>query len=352
MRTRPRKPAVLATVALLGLLAAGCSSGGNDEGGGGGGAAPAVAGSGDDSADGLTGMAPKPPAPNAVPEAANDSVRADFQDGAVDLTESQRSTSDGKAVHAYSPEASQPGFAEPRLISRAQVSLHSDDVARTRVHIHAISDKYDGSISADETSVDEEGDMSAARTVLRIPSDKFTAAEAELEKVADLVYSQTGSDDVTQQIIDVHARIRAQEESLSRVEALLAEARTLRQVIAIESQLTRRQADLDSLKRRQAYLADQTQMSTITVYVERTPDKKKKAKDDDDGFLAGLGDGWDSLVGASVGLATFVGLMLPWTIVLLLIGWPLVLLVRRLRPLVPALRPAAADEQNAVAQTP
>lgn len=173
--------------------------------------------------------------------------------------------------------------------------------------------------------------MEAARLVLRIPSDEFADAKTDLEAVADLVASSSGSEDVTTEVIDVEARIRAQTASLERIEALLARATTLRQIIAIESQLARRQADLDSLKSRQAWLAEQTTLSTISVHIKETPEEEPE-KEDDSGFLAGLDNGWDALVAATVGLATLVGLLLPFAAVLLLLGVPLVLLVRRLRP--------------------
>ena len=66
-------------------------------------------------------------------------------------------------------------------------------------------------------------------------------------------------------MIDTGVRVRAQEASLKRVELLLAEAKSLKDIIWIESQLTNRQAELDSLKSQQTWLKDQTSLSTITV---------------------------------------------------------------------------------------
>ena len=133
-------------------------------------------------------------------------------------------------------------------------------------------------------------------------------------------------------MIDTEVRIRAQSESLKRVEVLLARAESIRDIVAIEAQLTRRQAELDSLKSRQAYLADQTSMSTITVFLEKKPEpvEKKKAEKDDSRFLAGLGNGWDGMTTFLVGLATVTGTLLPFAILLLVLGVPTWLLVRSL----------------------
>jgi hypothetical protein len=95
---------------------------------------------------------------------------------------------------------------------------------------------------------------------------------------------------------------------------------------------------LGSLERRQSYLADQTKMSTISVSLERTPEKKaavaKKKEADHTGFLPGLKAGWDGLSTLAVGAATVAGALLPFLVVLLVLlvpGWPLARRVRRRR---------------------
>ena len=151
-------------------------------------------------------------------------------------------------------------------------------------------------------------------------------------------------------MIDNAVRIRAQRRSLRRIEVLLDRAVSIRDIVRIESQLTRRQADLDSLKQQQAFLRDQTSMSTVTVNIQLTPDeraKPKKKDDDDAGFLLGAGrTGFKALVVFAVGLATVFGALLPWAVVLLLVGGPLWLLVRRLRRRDPAPAPAPAGRRR------
>ena len=170
---------------------------------------------------------------------------------------------------------------------------------------------------------------------------------AELEKVAQLASSSRNSEDVTTEVIDTEVRIRAQTESLKRVELLLARAQSIRDIVSIEAQLTRRQADLDSLKARQAYLADQTSMSTITVFLEKKPEPgAKKAEKDDSGFLAGLGNGWDGMTTFLVGLATVAGTLLPFAVLLLVLGVPAWLLVRSLARRRPPQRPQAAGQES------
>lgn len=232
------------------------------------------------------------------------------------------------------PDAGEPPAMERAIISKGNVQLESDDVDKAVFDVQALVDKYGGEVTDRETNTDDEGDVRMARLVLRIPAKKFSEAFGELEQVADLKSSSSTSEDVTTKVIDNAVRIRAQRRSLRRVEILLDQAVSIRDIIAIESQLTRRQADLDSLEQQQAYLRDQTSMSTVTVNIQLTPEappKKKEKKDDDAGFLSGLENGTKALVVFAVGLATVIGALLPWAIVLLVVGGPLWLLIRRLR---------------------
>ena len=89
------------------------------------------------------------------------------------------------------------------------------------------------------------------------------------------------SEDVTTKVIDNDARVRAAERSIRQIEACWAAREKLGDIIAIESDLARRQADLDSLKSQQAYLADQTSLSTINVYLSRptaTPAARRRRR--------------------------------------------------------------------------
>ena len=169
--------------------------------------------------------------------------------------------------------------------------------------------------------------------VVRVPSGRFGETMSALEQVGVLRSSDRGSEDVTTQVIDNGARVRAQEASLRRVELLLADARDLKDVIWIESQLTSRQAELDSLGSQQSWLADQTSLSTITVdisahqVVEDEPREEERAI----GFLAGLDGGSKALAALVTVVTPILGALLPFAAVALVLGLPVWIVVRRRR---------------------
>ena len=250
---------------------------------------------------------------------------------------------DGIAARPADTSKSAPRVETRAVISKGTVVLRAKDVADAKFDVQQIVDQYGGEVSDEQTDTDEDGTVVSSHLVLRIPSTDFKDAMAALEEVAEMRFSGTNSKDVTTQVIDTRVRLRAQRRSIARIEDLLDRAQNLRDIVLIESELTRRQADLDSLEHQSTYLRDQTTLATITVDIDHA---KKAATEDEDrtGFLAGLSAGWHGLVAVAVGLATAAGALLPWLVVLLLLGipgWPLVRRLRRHRE-VPAETPAEA----------
>ncbi len=216
------------------------------------------------------------------------------------------------------------------VISTGVVSLRSKDVGELRFDVRQVVDEHQGQVTDEETESDADGEMVRSRLVLRVPAKQFDATMTALQEVGTVVSAQRTSEDVTTQVIDTEVRVRAQEASLRRIESLLGEAQNLRDIVAIEAQLTRRQADLDSLKQQQAWLADQTSMSTINVQLRRT-DQAAAPEEEERGFLAGLAAGWHGLQKVTTGALTALGAVLPFAVVLLGVGLPLWLVVRRLQ---------------------
>ncbi|WP_436700202.1 DUF4349 domain-containing protein [Nocardioides sp. BYT-33-1] len=295
MHTPPRRTSlVLATiVALVGLVGltglAGCS--GSDDSGGSG-------GSGDADAE----------APAAVP-AGDDAADAADANGSAGST--------GSAGSA------------PAVISTGTVSLEAEDVARARLRVRAVADAHQGTIGEQETTTGEKGELTTARLVLRVPSDRFDDVVSALEEVATPTGTTTNGEDVTAEVVDVDARIRAQRKSVARIEALLARAASIEQIVAIEAQLASRQGDLDALESRQRWLADQTSMSTVSVYIERSSSRDEPDEDTADGFLGGLAKGWDAFVDGLGTVLVVVGFLVPWLALVALIGVPAWLVARR-----------------------
>lgn len=233
---------------------------------------------------------------------------------------------------------------EQSLISTGNVALRADDVGQARFDVQKVVDALAGEVAQEKTEADKSGEIERARMVLRVPSADFAEAMESLEGVAGLISTRTNVDDVTTEVIDTDIRVELQRRSIDRIQLLLDRAESIRDIVSIESQLSRRQADLGSLEQQQAYLADQTSMATITVSLERTPVKPKQEKvEEEKGFFAGLDAGWTELKEVTVTGLTASGAVLPFALVLLLLAIPGVPLLRRLRRRVSPATPTPAE---------
>ncbi len=318
MDTSRLRALTVVPIMLAALLALGaCSSGGVD--------------SGSDDAAGPT--AAEVPAEEGAGAGADSQARSALTDMSLEQ-DGLASAYDASSAKAVSPPEVEEAGEQRSIISKGVVALVDEDVAQARFDVQKIVDGHDGEVAEEKTETDDDGAVSRSRLVVRVPVSDFDATMEALEEVAELESSSRNSEDVTTTVIDNEVRIRAQTESLKRIEVLLARAQTIRDIVNIESQLTRRQADLDSLKSQQAYLADQTSMSTITVFLEQKPEpvEKKKVEKEEaaTGFLAGLGSGWDALKSFTTGAATVVGALLPFAVLFLVLGVPAWLLLRNL----------------------
>jgi hypothetical protein len=311
-------PALL--VAALALT--GCASGNDDSDAGGSSAGVADA-----------------PAPESqqgeLGDALNGDVDAELADDAAADSDSAEKPAESAADTYTAPEQA--------LIRKGNVALRADDVGRAQIEVQKVVDKYAGQVTDEKSQSDDDGKAAFTRMVLRVPSEDFPKAVEELKDIGELESATTNQDDVTSEVIDVQTRLKVQKRSIARISVLFERAQNIRDIMAIESELSQRQADLEALEQQAAYLSNQTSLSTIVVSIDVIPDKKKAApKDEDDaGFVAGLSAGWGALSTFAVGLATAVGALLPWLTVLALVGIPTLLLVRSLRRRTPA--PVAAE---------
>lgn len=209
------------------------------------------------------------------------------------------------------------GSVDRTLIRTAEVSLEVADPAAGGRQVRTALAAAGGFVTEESTS------DKRATLVVQVPA---AALDRLIDDVATLgtVTARSGQTvDATEDVVDLNARVASQQASVARVRALLARAESIGDIVAIESELARREADLDSLTSRLAALQGQAAFSTLTVTLREAGDP---AADDDRalGFLDGVGAGWDGLKAFGLAVAVVVGFLLPFVPVVALlagIGW-------------------------------
>jgi hypothetical protein len=219
------------------------------------------------------------------------------------------------------------------VISVGEVTLEGDDLAEVRAEIDRMIGRYGGFVADERTSNDEDGVTDRSVLTLRVPSRSFASVMSSFDDFATVTHTGRKATDVTTEVIDVDSRIRTQEVSLSRLRRFLGRATDVETMIRIESEIADREADLASLRAQQEYLDDQTSLATITVTMTTPEAAPPSPKDplDDAGFLAGLQGGWNALLDIVVVVATVVGALIPFAVVLALVLGPLAVWLRTAR---------------------
>jgi hypothetical protein len=250
------------------------------------------------------------------------------------------------------PAANRTVVTVRSVIKTGEIALTAKDLDATRAKVDGLLVSLGGTIDSERSTHDRQGDLKRSTLVLRVPVDKFDTAMTELADLGKVRHSDSAAKDVTTQVIDVDERVQTLQNSLDRLQSYQRKAANLEDLIRFEQQITQRESELQSLKAQQDYLADQTSMSTISLYLSVPPKHVEPPGSlDDAGFLAGLKSGWHALSAAAIVALTVVGAVLPFLAVLALVGVPVWLLVRRtlrhrLAASGPAGPPPAAEHQG------
>ncbi|HEY4152645.1 MAG TPA: DUF4349 domain-containing protein [Pseudolysinimonas sp.] len=158
-----------------------------------------------------------------------------------------------------------------------------------------------------------DGDQGSAELVLRIPAAKLTPTLDALKKLGRADEESIEASDVSAQTEDLSARIDALRASVTRLLQLEATATDTTNLIAIETAISDRQGELESLEAQQRGLDDQISMSTITLTL-RSDAAAPPVKPAD--FWTGLGAGWNAFAAFWAGTLVVLGVLLPWLVFL------------------------------------
>jgi hypothetical protein len=216
------------------------------------------------------------------------------------------------------------------IIKTGSLTVEKADVDAQRQKAIAIVAGLRGQVASEDTSSDADGRITQANLVLRVPTASYETAIQRFSDLGKRTAIHQESTDVTEAVVDVESRISTQRASLQRMRTLLAKANTIGEIVSVETELTRREADLEALLAKQKALAEQTELATLTLTLVEPG--KAPVVQKDGGFVGGLKSGWHAFTATFSAIATALGAALPFLIVLALIGIPLWRLRRSRRP--------------------
>jgi hypothetical protein len=204
---------------------------------------------------------------------------------------------DGQANAALAPDTTQ-------IVKTGQMSLEVTAIDSALAQAQTAITGLGGLV--DQSNRSGTGEEAVASITFRLPVAKWDAALPALRKIGSKVLSeQTGSTDVTSQVIDLNARIDNLKTTEAALQAIMARATAIPDVIAVETQLSDTQGQIEQLTAQRDHLADQAAMSTLTVTFQM-PAKTVTTQATQDWTLGSqVDEAGAALVRIGQGLATF-----------------------------------------------
>lgn len=254
----------------------------------------------------------------ASEEAANDGYGYDTgavaPAGAPDMAQSEAPVESGdvKGGYTVAPDAD-------RMIIRSKtLRLEVESTAGTVDDIRALVADHGGTVTNLQVATDtddyvyysnESGSYSSDAlrgwVTVRVPADKLEAFFAAATKLGTVKYQSEASDDVTQEHVDMSARLanlRAEEE---RLREFFDAAKNVTEMLAIEQELARVRGEIESLDAQVKYLERQAAMATVTIELVEPQDLVRPAGESW-GFGDAITDGFRGAAGVIKLAITFL----------------------------------------------
>ncbi len=195
-------------------------------------------------------------------------------------------------------EGAEPMQVERKIIRTGRISFESGDPAKTHKLIEETAAQMDGWLSQDDAR-EYDGGMRYEMTI-RVPASKF---DALLDKIAGSVEKldskSISAQDVTDEFIDLSARLKTKKELEARYREILKRANSVEEILAVEKQIGDLRSDIESVEGRLKFITEQVSFSTLSVVFYQ---KGVRSFGFGSAVGSGIKSGWHALLYFIIGL--------------------------------------------------
>lgn len=176
------------------------------------------------------------------------------------LEKDQTSSSPTSAL----PESTIP--SGPMIVRTAELALTTTDFDQARTRLEEILKRHKGYLG----ELNVTGATGAARTLtatLRVPSEQLDATIAEVKNLGHVDSETQNGEEVTQQYVDLQARLLNARNSEQRLTQILQRTGKLSDVLAVEEQIERVRENIERMEAEKKELTNQVAFSTLNMKV-------------------------------------------------------------------------------------
>ena len=240
------------------------------------------------------------------------------------------SSADGGGVTADSSAGADQAarLAGRDVVTTGTVKLTADDPVATGDKAVDFVESAGGRVDARTETAATDDSPGSATLQLRIPAAQLTSVLQNIKGLGTVNRVKLSATDVTAETADLDARINALDASVTRLVALLKSASNTRVLIELESAISSRQGELDSLTAQRRLLSDQVAMSSISLAISSVADAPLARPAS---FGDAVGAGFASFGGFLMTVVLMFGYALPWLVLVALAAVALLVVSRRRR---------------------
>jgi hypothetical protein len=163
--------------------------------------------------------------------------------------------------------------ADRKIIRNADITIEVPSTTDAQHRVTSIAESHGGFVVTSEAKQRESKDP-AQRTldiklVVRVPSNQFGSAFDEIKKLAgNTPAEQVTSQDVTEDFIDLEARIKTQKALEVQFLEIMRQAHKIEDALEVQRQIAEVRTEIEKLEGRQRFLENRSSLSTINVNIQ------------------------------------------------------------------------------------
>jgi hypothetical protein len=160
-----------------------------------------------------------------------------------------------------------PADTEPAIIRTGYMELEVSNFSASRDRVASQVREYGGYVNGSDRTLHRDGERRwvTGTLVLRVPSDSYSDLQADVREEGTVVRERTETRDVSDQLVDLEARLRNLRERRDRLRTFYEDANGTEELLAIEAELSSVQGEIERLEARQRSLEQQVAYSTLRV---------------------------------------------------------------------------------------
>ena len=147
---------------------------------------------------------------------------------------------------AIGPVTDEPGYATPMIAHAAELAIATKDFAHSRSSLEEILERHHG--YAAKLRMVGQPTASTLTATLRVPSSEFTAAVIDLKTLGNVEQEEQMADEITQQRADLEARLVNAQNTLARLQGILAKGGKIHNLLEVQRQLANVSAEVARLE--------------------------------------------------------------------------------------------------------